>query len=268
MIFDAVLSFPLGDNVDAATTASLASTLLSFRCDIAAGTGVALRLVRVTSGVPANASIPLVTILDAILIANAGVACPAPRSRLLLAVGASDARALAAGTAIYATLTSGVGVAGSAISAVAITAAIASATFPLTAASWMPIWGYNAATWAAALGAPPMQVVAGSIAVVISATLSSLPQPAIPAPASLTGQQLGLGLGVGLSLAFIVAASALCITRASPRATRAATQLLVVETDAGAAATLGGGCPSKPALRVGQSHRHASSQFAQASPMP
>ena len=197
---------------------------------------MALGAVRVT-GAPARAeAAPLATIVDAIRVANAGTACPSAARALLAAVAGDPPGSLTA-TAVYATFTSSVGVSGSAPSARAIAAAIASAAFPLTAAAWAPAWGYSVASWAAAFGAPPVGVVAGSIAIVDTAPSST--QLAVPAAGLTTSQQLGLGLGVGLALASIVAAAAavwLACCSAPARDTRAANQLLVVVDAAAEAA--------------------------------
>ena len=216
VVFETAFSCPLGDSADALPVDALAQSLLFFRCDTAADTGMALSHVRITSGAPASAS--AATILDAIRIANAGVACPA--SRVLLAAVASDARALSAGgTRTYAMFAGSVDVSGSAALADAVAAAMASAAFPLTEAAWASAWHYTAAAWAAAFGTPPMQVVAGSI-VIVAAASSSSPSPAAPTPSLTTSQQLGLGLGVGLSLACIVIAAVLRLACSS--ASRAA----------------------------------------------
>ena len=92
------------------------------------------------------------------------------------------------------------------------------------------MWGYTALSWEAAVGAPPVQVVTGSIVIVDAAASSPPPQPTSLTPGLTTSQQLGLGLGVGLSLALIVvAALGLACGPAVLRATRAATQLVVVD---------------------------------------
>lgn len=211
VIFDTAYAFPLNSSSAAPTLDALAPSLLSFRCELAASTGVALSLVRITAGVLANASASSAALTEAIRVANAASSCPGG-ARVLRSDG-GDARALAAGgTGTYATLASSVGVSGTASSAAAIVAAIAAASFPQTAAAWAAVWGYSAASWAAAFGTSPLGVVAGSIAVVNAASFS--PQPAAAASGLDADQQLGLGLGIGLALAAIVAAVGALLYRA------------------------------------------------------
>ena len=221
--------------------ASLAATLAGLRCDYATLVKVLLSAVRITGGLQINTTYSnQAGLVAAIAAGNAAAACPLPASRALLPVTlpASSRRLQSVATAPWATIAVSIG--SSAAGALAVASAVRSApatAFPLTTASWAPVWNFSVPVWTQVIGSP---------VALDDASLSVAFASGAPSSSSLSSQQqLGLGLGIGLSLLLFVLLALYCGCCCGSGAGacarmrgRAANQLHVVELKpAGAAST-------------------------------
>ena len=196
------LTAPAGASNVLSLPGSLAETLTGLRCDYASLAGLSLGAVRVPGGTQINTtSSSAATLATALAAANAATVCP-PASRALLAAPAARDLASVA-TAPWASVAVSIGLGSTATAASQVAADVAAATaasFPRTTAAWAPVWGYDTATWVAAIGSP--LALASTVAVTNAASFS--PVPAAADTGLTTSQQLGLGLGIALPIAAIL----------------------------------------------------------------